>query len=115
MKCLSIEERLVLVSNENERLYDLIQAIVRDQRQAMQVLEAKIPLPEIEEAVVEEEKVLEVPKEKTEEDYSKEMAAKIDEMFYLIDQVNIESPLAPVCESCKFEKAEFYCNITDEG
>jgi hypothetical protein len=35
MKCLSIEERLVLVSNENEKLYDLIQAIVRDQRVAM--------------------------------------------------------------------------------
>lgn len=85
MKCLSIEERLVLVSNENERLYDLIQAIVRDQRQAMLVLEAKIPVPEIVEVVVEEEKVIDVPKEKNEEDYSKEMAAKIDEMFYLID------------------------------
>ena len=85
MKCLSIEERLVLVSNENERLYDHLQAIVRDQRQAMQVLESKIPVPEIEEVVVEEEKVPEVPKEKTEEDYSKEKAAKIDEMFYLID------------------------------
>ena len=85
MKCLSIEERLVLVSNDNERLYEHLQAIVRDQRQAMKVLEAKIPVPQIIEVVVEEEKVLEVPKEKTEEDYSKEMAAKIDEMFYLID------------------------------
>jgi hypothetical protein len=85
MKCLSIEERLVLVSNENEKLYDLIQAIVRDQRQAMLVLESKIPVPEIEEEVVEEEKVLEVPKEKTEEEYSIEMAEKIYEMENLVD------------------------------
>ena len=85
MKCLSIEERLVLVSNENERLYDLMQAIVRDQRQAMQVLESKIPLPPIIVEVVEEEKVPEVPKEKTEEDYRKEMAEMIYEMENLVD------------------------------
>ena len=85
MKCLSIEERLVLVSNENERLYDHMQAIVRDQRQAMQVLESKIPLPPIIVEVVEEEKVPEVPKEKTEEDYSIEMAEKIYEMENLVD------------------------------
>jgi len=37
----------------------------------------------------EEKKVPEVPKEITEEDYNKEMAAKIDEISYLVTQVDI--------------------------
>jgi hypothetical protein len=55
--------------------------------------------------------VPEVPKEITEEDYNKEMAAKIDEISYLVTQVDIESPIVPVCESCKKDKAEYYCSI----
>ena len=66
----------------------------------MEILESKIPVPQV---IVEEEvKVSEVPlpllpKEITEEDYNKEMAAKIQEMGFLVTQVDILSPLAPDC------------------
>jgi hypothetical protein len=51
----------------------------------MQVLESKLQPPEVEEEVVEEEKVPEVPREITEEDYSQDKAAKIDEIVHLVD------------------------------
>jgi len=66
----------------------------------MEILESKIPVPQV---IVEEEvKVPEVPlpllpKEITEEDYNKEMAAKIKEMGILISQVDIMSPSVPQC------------------
>lgn len=66
----------------------------------MEILESKIPVPQV---IVEEEvKVPEVPlpllpKEKSEEDYNEEMAAKIKEMGILISQVDIMSPSVPQC------------------
>ena len=66
----------------------------------MEILESKIPAPKVEEEVKEEEKVPEVPllpKEKSEEDYNIEVAAKIKEMGILISQVDIMSPSVPQC------------------
>ena len=66
----------------------------------MEILESKIPLPPViveEEEVKEEDVPVEVPKDITEEDYTKEMAAKIQEMGFLVTQVDILSPLAPDC------------------
>lgn len=66
----------------------------------MEILESKIPVPQV---IVEEEvKVPEVPlpllpKEKSEEDYNEEMAAKIKEMGILISQVDLMSPSVPQC------------------
>jgi len=66
----------------------------------MEILESKIPVPQV---IVEEEvKVPEVPlpllpKEITEEDYNKEMAAKITEMAFLVSQLDIMSESVPQC------------------
>jgi hypothetical protein len=92
----------------------------------MKILESKLA---VQQAAVakkeqeEEEKIVPAPvvvvvhREKSEEDYRKEMAAKIQEIGDLIAQVDIQSPLAPRCQSCSnnMNAAEFYCTEVDEG
>ena len=66
----------------------------------MEILESKIPVPKVEEEVKEEEEVREVPvlpKEKSEEEYNIEMAAKIKEMGILVSKVDLLSPSVPEC------------------
>ena len=68
----------------------------------MEILESKMPVPQVvvEEEVKEEEEVREVPvlpKEKSEEEYNIEMAAKIKEMGILVSKVDLLSPSVPEC------------------
>ena len=91
----------------------------------MKILESKLAVQQAAVAKKEQEEeekkvpapvVVVVQREKNEEDHRKEMAAKIQEMGELIAQVDIQSPLAPRCQSCSNNmNAEFYCTDEDKG